>query len=41
MNQSALVVEKNARYPSNLAPTDLFTAENAGQKENPYKKVLM
>jgi hypothetical protein len=28
-----LIVVRNAKFPSNLTQTGLFTAENAGQKE--------
>jgi len=31
--QSVLIVERNAKSPSNLTQTGLFTAESAGQKE--------
>jgi hypothetical protein len=33
--QFVLIVERNAKFPSNLTQVGLFTAESAGQKEEP------
>ena len=34
IRQFVLIVEKNAKYPSNLTQPDLFTVEIATQKED-------
>jgi hypothetical protein len=33
IRQFVLIVVRNVKFPSNLTQADLFTAENAGQKE--------
>jgi hypothetical protein len=33
IRQFVLIVERNAKFPSNLTQADQFTAENAGRKE--------
>jgi hypothetical protein len=33
IRQFVLIVERNAKFPSNLTQADLYTAENAGRKE--------
>jgi hypothetical protein len=33
IRQFVLIVERNAKFPSNLTQADPYTAENAGRKE--------
>ncbi len=39
IRQFALIVERNAKFPSNLTEEDQYTAENAMQREDPREEV--
>jgi len=39
IRQFALIVERNAKFPSNLTEADPYTAENAMLNEDPREEV--
>ena len=39
VRQFALIVERNAKFPSNLTEADQYTAENAILNEDPREEV--